>query len=533
MIPITLVIFSALILIICLLVTNHLITKTSRKQLDMSMRHMVLLRGLLGPGQHYTVLIDLNGDILDVAPSVRSINGMETKALINRPLDLLMQDIPDVSLPDMWHRIRNQEKSYPLHIRGELRNGTTFDRPVTVQPIHVNDAIVGFVLKDPNQEDGASEVRTEDTTSELAHANAKSEAIIESIGEGVIVTDKEGRITTLNKAAKELLQIDETAVGSPVSESMPLEDEHSAMVIPSAHPLMQSLTDKRRVMDRSLRIVRGDLSKISLAITASPVLVDGTVIGGVGVFRDITHEKDIDRAKTEFVSLASHQLRTPLTTISWYTELILGTDSGNLTDEQRNYLEVIYQGNRRMIDLVNALLNVSRLELGTLLIEPEPTDLKQLCNNVLRDVEPLIREKKHRVQFDFDESIESVKVDPRLMTMIVQNLLTNAIKYTPEEGFVSLEILKRYPDVMLRVSDTGFGIPVDQQDRIFSKLFRAENVTSRNTEGTGLGLYIVKSIMDHAGGRVWFESEENKGTTFYVTIPLEGMKSRSGSKSLT
>lgn len=496
------------------------------------MRHMVLLRGLLGPGQHYMVLIDVNGDILDVAPSVRSVNGIETKELINRSLDLLVQDIPGVSLPDMWHRLRNQEEPYPLQVRGELRNGTKFEHPAMLQPILVNDALVGFVLKNADQDD-AGEVKQGGTTSALVHANAKSEAIIESIGEGVIVTDAEGKIVTLNKAAKELLQIDEAAIGSSITDAMLLEDEHSAMVIPSAHPLIQSLRDKRRVMERSFRIVRSDMVKVSLAITASPVLVDGDVIGGVGVFRDITHERDIDRAKTEFVSLASHQLRTPLTTISWYTELILGTDADNLTDEQRNYLEVIYQGNRRMIDLVNALLNVSRLELGTLLIEPEPTDLKQLCNNVLRDVEPLIREKKHRVQFNFDESIESIKVDPRLMTMIVQNLLTNAIKYTPEEGFVSLDIVKRYPDVMIRVSDSGFGIPVDQQDRIFSKLFRAENVTARNTEGTGLGLYIVKSILDHAGGRVWFESEENKGTTFYVTIPLEGMKSRSGSKSLT
>jgi two-component system sensor histidine kinase VicK len=117
--------------------------------------------------------------------------------------------------------------------------------------------------------------------------------------------------------------------------------------------------------------------------------------------------------------------------------------------------------------------------------------------------------------------------------MIIQNLLTNAIKYTPEEGYIVLDITKHYPDVLIKVTDNGFGIPSGQQDRIFSKLYRAENVVARNTEGTGLGLYIVKSILDHAGGRVWFDSEENKGTAFYVSLPLEGMKARSGTKSLS
>jgi signal transduction histidine kinase len=250
------------------------------------------------------------------------------------------------------------------------------------------------------------------------------------------------------------------------------------------------------------------------------------------VFRDISREWDIDRSKTEFVSLASHQLRTPLSTISWYAEMLLAGDAGDLNKEQEDYLKEIYNGNKRMVELVNSLLNVSRIELGTLAIETEPTDLNKECESLLKELLPSITKKQIVLEKNIAENIPVIPADPKLVRIIFQNLLTNAIKYTPAHGKITIEISKNDKDILLRVSDNGFGIPKNQQSKVFSKLFRADNAREKETEGTGLGLYIVKLVVEAANGKIWFESEENKGTTFYVTIPAAGMKKHKGTKSL-
>jgi signal transduction histidine kinase len=270
-----------------------------------------------------------------------------------------------------------------------------------------------------------------------------------------------------------------------------------------------------------------------VSITATPVVLDTKPTGVIMVFHDITKEKEIDKAKTEFVSLASHQLRTPLSAVNWYVEMLLSGDAGTLNSEQKKYLDEVYKGNQRMVELVNSLLNVSRLELGTFLIEPKPTDVVLLAQSVADEQKLQIDQKKILFSFLFEKNIPVIQADPKLLRMVLQNLLVNAVKYTPEKGTIALSIsLADKKDLLIKISDTGYGIPKHQQDKIFTKLFRADNVREKDTQGTGLGLYIVKSIMDHSGGKIWFESEENKGTTFFVRLPLVGMKKKEGVKTL-
>ncbi len=292
-------------------------------------------------------------------------------------------------------------------------------------------------------------------------------------------------------------------------------------------------------------LIKKDGSKVAVADSAAPLKdKNGEVIGCVVVFRDVTKERSIDKAKTEFVSLASHQLRTPLSSINWYTEMLLAGDAGKINKEQKNYLEEVYKGNKRMVDLVNALLNVSRLELGTFAIEPEPTDVVKLAQSVADEQKPQILEKKIKLNQKYVDNLPLLNADPKLLRIVFQNLLSNAVKYTPEKGIINIDLhlvkqgepldtRKANEDsIAVTVSDTGYGIPKSQQDKIFSKLFRADNVREKDTEGTGLGLYIVKSIVDHSGGKIWFESTENEGTTFYITLPLSGMKKKEGTKAL-
>ena len=235
--------------------------------------------------------------------------------------------------------------------------------------------------------------------------------------------------------------------------------------------------------------------------------------------RDIAHVRKIDKAKTEFVSLASHQLRTPLTSVSWYTEMLLSGDAGIFNEKQKEYLSEIYTGNRRMIDLVDDILNTSRIDMGTLLVNLKIVSLSKIAESVLTELAPLLLEKKLVIKKGFEAKLPKIKADPELIRIVFQNIISNALKYTPAGGSIAIGMKRQNSHVLIEISDSGYGIPEKQKSRIFTKMFRADNIRSKDTDGTGLGLYIVRAIVKQHGGRVWFESEENKGTKFYVSLP--------------
>ncbi len=260
--------------------------------------------------------------------------------------------------------------------------------------------------------------------------------------------------------------------------------------------------------------------------------INGKVAKIYSVNLDVTHEQEVDKTKTEFVSLASHQLRTPLTAIKWYAEMLADEKKSKLTNTQKQYLKQVTSGNERMIELVNDLLNVSRLDLGTFNVEPVPTDIVKLAQTIAEDLTPQIKLKHIKLIQKYDKDIPMVTTDPKLMRVVIENIMSNSVKYTPDKGQVELSVQKHKNNFVIRIKDSGMGIPKDQQDKIFTKLFRADNATSSAAEGTGLGLYMVKGIVVNAGGKIWFESVENKGTTFFVEMPLKGMQKKEGGKRI-
>jgi len=246
----------------------------------------------------------------------------------------------------------------------------------------------------------------------------------------------------------------------------------------------------------------------------------------MAITKDISERKKVDQAKTEFVSLASHQLRTPLSIINWYTEMLLADSGRKFNQDQKQYLNEIYHANQQMIGLINTLLNVSRIELGTFTIKPKPTNLAKVVDSLLSEFSPKIKNKKLRVVKKCDKRLPSINIDPELIRAVFQNLLSNAIQYTPPKGKMGINIKKRKADILITVADTGYGIPKHQQRDIFTRMFRADNIIKKEPDGTGLGLYLAKHMVEQSGGKIWFKSEENKGTTFYVTIPLKSIKKR-------
>jgi PAS domain S-box-containing protein len=375
---------------------------------------------------------------------------------------------------------------------------------------------------------GTLEKKVMRRTKDLEQIRSKNEAILTSIGDGLVVVDKEGKISYINKSFEDMLGWKaQEIVGKSMVQVVPREDLNGVGVSFKERVLTQVLAGQKFVADltNTFYYIRKNKSRFPVSDIVAPVILNKKIVGAVEVFRDITKEKEIDKAKTEFVSLASHQLRTPLSTVNWYSEMLLTGDAGEVTPDQKKYLEEIYNGNQRMVDLVNTLLDVSRIELGTLVIESKPTNIVKLTQNVINEEKLQILEKKIKLSPSFEDNIPFIKSDPKLLRMVIQNLLSNAIKYTPNGGKVRISLLlDEKKNVILKISDTGYGIPKNQQDKIFTKLFRADNVIGKDTEGTGLGLYIAKSIVEQAGGKLWFESKENHGTTFYAALPLKKVK---------
>ncbi len=241
-----------------------------------------------------------------------------------------------------------------------------------------------------------------------------------------------------------------------------------------------------------------------------------------GVAHDITKELQVDEAKAEFVSFASHQLKTPLTSIKWISES-LEKDMANFTAEQMQFVRTIRQESERMMGMVNDFLNVSRLELGTLIPQREVFDISELSQSVVTEQQHMADEKHITIKLTAPAGLSKVTGDKNLARMILQNLVSNAIKYTPKGGTVTCEVSSKgtlRESILIRVTDTGIGIPKNEQEHIFERLHRAANARAQVTDGTGLGLYLVKKILDQAGGSVSFESIEGKGTTFEVSMPL-------------
>lgn len=363
---------------------------------------------------------------------------------------------------------------------------------------------------------------------------AKDDALLSSIGDGMIAVDRNGSVTVMNAAAGAMLGINpKTAIGKPYHAVLSVYDERGNVVSMDERPIAKVLATGKPMSTSTLQFSRYDGSKLPVTITVSPIFSGTDHIGTIEIFHDISKEKAVDRAKTEFVSLASHQLKTPLSAIGWYTEMLLNGDAGPISDEQRGYLSEIEHGNKRMVELVNALLNVSRLELGTFTVQPEPINLVEMSRNVLLEMKPKVTANNLTIEERYDESVPVVPADPILMRIIFQNLLSNAVKYTGNGGKVAVSVERVDGSIAISVADTGCGIPKDVQPKIFSKLFRAENAKAIDSDGTGLGLYIIKSIMEQVGGSVRFSSEEGKGTTFTVTLPLTGMVAKAGTRKLS
>lgn len=274
--------------------------------------------------------------------------------------------------------------------------------------------------------------------------------------------------------------------------------------------------DKKEV---DLMAKSGEVKTVLLSVFEMKNLASSSRDIGLVMILDITEQKFLDKAKTEFLSLASHQLRTPLATTKWYTEMLSSSDLGELNPKQKEYVDKLNAVNKDMIDLTEVLLNVSRIEMGTLPIDKKSTNISELTESILSELSPQIEKKKIQINKKYNNFLQNINTDPRLLRIVIHNLISNAVKYTGDGGVISVTFEESKKGKKIIVSDSGIGIPEAEQGRIFGKLFRAGNARNLgNTQSTGLGLYLVKSVIESMGGNISFVSEQNKGSTFTLTV---------------
>ncbi|MGB7957384.1 MAG: PAS domain-containing sensor histidine kinase [Minisyncoccia bacterium] len=488
------------------------------------------------------VIADPEGTTIYINKSTERVTGYATDEAMNKKVGTLWHlPMPREFYRNFWKTIKTDKKTFIGELQNRRKNGEVYDAEIKVSPVlDKNENVLYFVGV---ERDITEEKRLIKTKNE---ALAKDDAILASIGDGLVVTDKKGNITFINRAF-ELLTGWERAevIGKLFTDIIPRKDERGNL-IPFEKRILEEVVQGRAAIIPTAPIVnrqaiilppsyfiRKDGTKFPVTGVASPINIDGEIIGAVEVFRDITQEKAINKAKDEFVSLASHQLRTPPSIISWYTETLKSGDLGQVNEKQAEYLDEIYKANQRMIAVINSLLNISRIEMGTFAVSVKEVDIKEIVDETIKELSSRFG-RKIDLKETYAPDFGSFKADPNIMQIIIDNLLSNCFKYcSPQNTKIEISTKIENDSLVLSIKDNGIGIPQKDQSRIFEKLFRADNAVVENPDGTGLGLYMIKKIIvDGLGGNVWFESKENEGSTFYVSLPASGMQEKAGATKL-
>jgi len=354
------------------------------------------------------------------------------------------------------------------------------------------------------------------TSAELEIAHNKSEALLSSIGDAVFAIDKEQNVVHLNRRGEELSGYKSSEIlGKPYYDFLKFIKEKDGSE--NIEFIKTALGGKLTSMKDHTQIIRKGGRKLHVADTAAPLKdKDGNIIGAIVIFRDATQERKIEQMREEMISLTSHQLKAPLTVIKGNIELL---KSGKLSTEERGLANEVEQIAQSMTRLVGDLLNVSKIEQGRIDFKLEPIQIEILIDEIIKRLASVAKNREVNVEFKKSKQLlPKVSADPEYLREALQNIISNAIDYTKNK--VVIELKKQDDDLLIICNDNGIGIPKDEQSKIFEKFYRTSNAKQTKTGGTGLGLNIAKAIIEKFYGKIWFESEENKGTTFYISLPF-------------
>ncbi len=450
--------------------------------------------------------------------------GVTTKK--KRPI--LMKDIfshPDTP-PEYVKKIRRLKMDFfsllcsPLIAKGEAIGTLNFyfDRPKeTLSEIElkivkiISDEIAGFVQNSQMYQ------QVERKTIDLELEKNKVEAIVKSLLDGLVMLDPSHRIVLVNPEAEKILGIKQKEV---IHKRLDQIREYSHI-----DKLYKILEKEEEPIGREYELVFKRPFKQFFQVSITTVTAGRRRVGLMITLHDITREKEIERLKTEFVSIAAHQLRTPLSAIKWTLQMLRDSSASKLSFDEKELLDKGYQSNERMINLINDLLDVARIEEGRLVYRSDYYSLEDIAREAFASMEELAKKKKIKLIFKESKKVlPEIRLDREKILLVMQNLLDNAIRFNNPGGKAEISVDRKKDnknELEITVKDDGIGIPRARHDRIFKKFFRADNAILHETEGTGLGLFICKNIIEAHGGEIWFESRKGEGTTFCFSLPIE------------
>ncbi len=348
----------------------------------------------------------------------------------------------------------------------------------------------------------------------------RTSAIIENIIDPIIVINKENRIELLNHSARVILSFNQDYDKAEIDPMDNYSMSNFKLIIGNEYKIKEIKQEGVETYEELSIDVAGQETTYRVA-TAKVIDKNREELGTMKIFYNLTREKMLDKLKSEFISIAAHQLRTPLSAIKWVIKMVLDGDAGPLTEDQQQLLKKGYNSNERIIVLVNDMLNVSRIEEGRFGYAMQTDDLTKVLDTILDSIGELITKKGIKLTVERDPAFPLLHIDAKKMQLVLQNLIENAIKYTPEHGKIKIELRKEGKFAKVSVQDNGIGIPAADQVKLFSKFYRAENAIRLQTEGSGLGLFIVYNIVKRHGGDIGFESEEGIGSKFTVSLPID------------
>jgi PAS domain S-box-containing protein len=367
-----------------------------------------------------------------------------------------------------------------------------------------------------------SQTALEQQYSIAERARGETRAILDASSEAMILISPAGRVLTVNSRFSEFFQLEASEVvgaafGKIRRRLVPLFETQSMIYEIMAGTIPDERTTFTQTLKQSLP------QKRELELYSAPAHSEhAEPLGRLYVFRDVTRERAIDRMKTEFIALVSHELRTPLTSIKGFIELLLSGKADDLTENQRRFLVIVHDNSERLVVLINDLLDVSRIESGNLDLKFGVLDFGAVVHAVVTSLQPLIDSKQHLVELDLPEALPLVWGDKDRVAQILTNLMSNACKYTPTGGRISLSVRVDADRMRVSVVDSGVGMTTEEQGHLFTRFFRAENPLAEDTSGTGLGLNIARSLVQKHGGDINVVTAPGEGSTFEFTLPIAG-----------
>jgi two-component system, OmpR family, sensor histidine kinase VicK len=370
--------------------------------------------------------------------------------------------------------------------------------------------------------------------SELSQVAGKSEVVINAIADGVIALDSQGAIQLINPAAQKIIGWGkQDALTLNYRSVLKLIDSNDTELNAANDPIIKVLATNERLIDNNLKLMTSSGKKILVSVVVSPIGQIGS--GVIVVFRDITKERAEEREQAEFISTASHEMRTPVASIEGYLGLALNPATAQIDAKARDYITKAHEASQHLGRLFKDLLDVSRAADGRLSNNPKITDVVAFVQNIALGMMLAAEQKGLRLYFKPQPADSTVEEDYRIsdrhispifyvnadndhLREVVSNLIENAIKYTPQ-GSITVDVTGDKDRVVISITDSGIGIPVEDMPHLFQKFYRVDNSATREIGGTGLGLYLCRRLMEAMNGRIWAESQYKQGSTFFVELP--------------